>query len=45
VTFISNTKLGTLLQKYWPYVEEVFPLNLGNIMGMFLICTVMPFSG
>jgi hypothetical protein len=42
---MTNIKMGNLLQQYWPYVEGVFPLNLGNIMGMFLICTVMPFSG
>jgi hypothetical protein len=40
-TLMSNIKMNTLLQKYWPYVEGVCPLNLGNI----LICTVMTFSG
>lgn len=45
LTFMSSIKMGTLLQQYWPYLEGVFPLKLGNIMCMFLICTVMPFSG
>jgi hypothetical protein len=34
-TFMSNIKMNTFLQKYWPYVEGVCPLNLGNITDMF----------